>query len=266
MLTEDQKLSFIKDGYCAFDIDLDPEWARWAIDLTWSQIDDHFDRNDAATWTGEIEDDCFSATIAKRRGRLKYKTNVSRHPELMQRMYSGPIMAAVQSLIGPRAVGRHATRGLYPIFPSPDSRQPVTGGMDGHPFQITATLYLDDVGPEGGEFSVWAGSHEVMAQAFAGPAAWQLLDNSRSLMRECEACFDHVALPGPRGRVILWHHRVLHAPMSNHSERVRYALLADYHRDDWLDRQHLPHGQDFWDGWAVSDLARRHARTDGIAA
>jgi len=257
MLSEEQRLSFIANGYCTIDVDLDPEWANWAIDLTWSQIDSHFDRNDPSTWVGEVEDDCRSATIAKRRGRLKFKTNVYRHPELVRQMYGeGPIMSAVRSLVGDRCVGRHATRGLYPIFPSRGSTETIIGGMDAHPFQVNAILYLDDVAEDGGAFSIWSGSHYIMANAFPGRASWKLLDNAEELMSEAERKCPYVTLPGPRGRVILWHHRLLHTPTTNRSSKVRHALLADYHRDDWLDREHLPHTDDFWEDWPLSDLAR----------
>jgi len=256
MLSYNQKASFVRDGYCTVNIDLDPAWANWAIDLTWSQIDGHFDRADPSTWVGEIEDDCRSATLAKRRGRLKFKNNVSRHPELMNMMYGdGPIMSAVRELIGPRCVGRHATRGLYPIFPTPGSSEIIAGGMDAHPFQVNAILYLDDVSEEGGAFSVWSGSHYLMAQAFAGRASYQLESNVEDLRVEAEATCSRVTLAGPRGTLVLWHHRLLHTPTTNRSAKVRYALLADYHRDDWLDRTDLPHTENYWEDWPLSSLA-----------
>lgn len=258
MLSEDQKLSFIRNGFCTTQIDLASEWANWAIDLTWSQIDSHFDRNDSTTWIGEIEDDCRSATIAKRRGRLKFKNNVFRHPELIRMMYGeGPVLSAVRDLIGERCVGRHATRGLYPIFPTPRAGEQITGGMDAHPFQVNAILYLDDVAEDGGAFSVWSGSHTIMAAAFAGRASYRLLANVDDLRRQAEASCPRVTLAGPRGTLVLWHHRLLHTPTTNRSDKIRYALLADYHRDDWLDRVDLPHSDDFWEDWPLSELALR---------
>ena len=262
MLSRDQLESFIVNGHCTVDTNLDPAWANWAIDLTWSQIDSHFDREDPSTWTGEIIDDCRSATISKRRGRLKFKTNVFKHPELMRMMYGeGPVMGAVRDLIGERCVGRHATRGLYPIFPSPASSETIMGGMDAHPFQVNAILYLDDVAADGGAFSVWEGSHYIMARAFEGRASYKLLDNAEQLRLESEARCRRVTLPGPRGTLVLWHHRLLHTPTTNRSQKIRYAILADYHRDDWLDRTHLPHSEDFWEDWPLSDIARELAVT-----
>ena len=266
MLSYEQKASFVRDGYCTVQVDLDPQWANWAIDLTWSQVDSHFDRSDPSTWIGEIEDDCRSASLAKRRGRLKFKDNVSRHPELVRLMYSdGPVMAAVRDLVGPRCVGRHATRGLYPIFPTPRSSEIILGGMDAHPFQVNAILYLDDVSEDGGAFSVWAGSHYIMAKAFAGRASYHLLDNVEELRLQAEASCPRLNLPGPRGTLVLWHHRLLHTPTTNRSGRIRYALLADYHRDDWLDRLDLPHTGDFWEDWPLSDIAAE-LKPDRIAA
>jgi hypothetical protein len=256
MLNEQQKASFVANGYCTAQIDLDPQWANWAINLTWSQIDSHFDPGDPSTWTGEIEDDCRSATLAKRRGRLKFKNNVFRHPKLVQMMYGeGQVMAACRDLIGEWCVGRHATRGLYPIFPTPRSGEAIIGGMDAHPFQLNAILYLDDVSEDGGAFSVWAGSHYIMAKAFAGRASYTLLDNVETLRLAAETSCPRVTLPGPRGTLVLWHHRLLHTPTTNRSEKIRYALLADYHRDDWLDRIELPHTDDFWEDWPLSPLA-----------
>ncbi|QEN88474.1 phytanoyl-CoA dioxygenase family protein [Labrys sp. KNU-23] len=253
MLNEDQKNSFVDNGYCTVQIDLDSKWTNWAINLTWSQIDSHFDRDDPKTWVGEIEDDCRSATLAKRRGRLKFKDNVFRHPELIRMMYgNGPVMSAVRSLIGERCVGRHATRGLYPIFPTPQSSDVIKGGMDAHPFQVNAVLYLDDVAEDGGAFSVWEGSHYIMAKAFAGRASYKLLDNVEALRLEAEARCRHVMLPGPRGTLVLWHHRLLHTPTTNRTGKIRYALLADYYRDDWLDQADEPHTENFWEGWPLS--------------
>ena len=266
MLTDEQKISFIRDGFCTVQTNLDPAWANWAIDLTWSQIDSHFDRNDPTTWVGEVADDCRSASVATRRGRLKFKNNVFKHPELMNMMYGeGQIMTAVRDLIGDACVGRHATRGLYPIFPTPRSSDVIMGGMDAHPFQVNAILYLDDVAADGGAFSVWTGSHYIMSEAFEGRASWKLLDNVEELRLEAEARCPRVVIPGQRGTLVLWHHRLLHTPTTNRSPNIRYALLADYHRDDWLESAHLPHSNDFWEGWPLSDLAKRQLALDRAA-
>lgn len=257
MLTFEHKASFVENGYCVVQTDLEEAWANWAIDLTWSQVDSHFDRNDPSTWIGEVADDCRSASLSTRRGRLKFKTNVARHPELVRMMYGeGPVMSAVRDLVGDRCVGRHATRGLYPIFPTPRSQEVSMGGMDAHPFQVNAILYLDDVADNGGAFSVWAGSHTIMAGAFAGRASYTLLDGWESLRAEAEQRCRRLKLPGIRGTLVLWHHRLLHTPTTNVSSKIRFALLADYHRDDWLDRTHLPHTEDFWEDWPLSSFAR----------
>lgn len=254
MLSDREKRRFVEDGYLVKRISLSDETVAKAIDLAWNHIEPHFVRDDPDTWQGDITDSCRTAGIAKRRGRVKLRECVRNEPWLVDVIYGNPeITAMIQSLLGPNGGPRRSIRGLYPIFRSPTSSSRLAGGMDAHAFQVCCILYLTHVDPDGGEFNLWKGSHRIMQHAFPGKASWTMLDNVDELRSKAEAECKRVALPGPVGTVILWHHRLLHTPGTNRSRKVRHALIADFIQHDWESKAEQPHDSDMWADWAVSE-------------
>ncbi len=254
-LTAREKQLFVRGGFVVKHFPLDPQRVQDAIDLTWSHIDTRFDRNDPDSWVGEIEDSCRVAAIAKRRGRVKLRECVRTFPWLVDMVYGrAEILEIVQDLLGPKGQPRKYMRGLYPIFPSPTSSAKRAGGMDAHPFQICCIIYLSDVRETNcGGFTAWAGSHRLMRYAFPGKASCKLIPNYQELVVRANAEFEPVEILGPPGTTIFWHHRMLHSPSTNRGREVRHALVADFIQSDWEAKADLPHEDNMWSDWAISD-------------
>ncbi|WP_436924889.1 phytanoyl-CoA dioxygenase family protein [Halosimplex amylolyticum] len=147
-------------------------------------------------------------------------------------------------------------------FPDEDAGAATTGpkSVDGHldgyasfdenpevtTFQLGAAVYLDDVGPRGGGFTVWPGSHRVAAEYFDDhaletvggkpnnsqipalgdePGEW---DYDERLHDQC----DPYEIAGDAGTVVLWHGLLTHNAGINNGERVRMAAISRFARED----------------------------------
>lgn len=254
-LTTEEKDFFAQRGYLVRQVRLDPQQAGRAIDLMWANVDPKLRRDDPSSWVGDVRDSCRVASIAKRRGRVKLRENVRAAPFLREMIYGNPdVLEIVKDLLGPSGKPRAHIRGLYPIFPSPTSSNKLQGGMDGHPFQVCCIIYLSDVEPSGGGFTVWEGSHWIMQHAFDGKATWTLNANTEELTRQAMLDCPRVELPGRAGTAIFWHHRLLHTPSTNRRPSVRQALIGDFLQSDWEDKAKaaLPHEPDLFADWAIT--------------
>lgn len=259
MLSERDKRQFVRRGYVVKQLDFDPALIARTIDLAWEHMDPRMVRDDPATWQGEVTDSCHTRPLYEREGRVKLRQCVQRIRWLADIIQADPrILAMVRDLIGPDAVPRRTIRGLYPVFPVLEKAPRSRGGMDAHPFQVSCILYLNDVEPGGGEFMVWEGSHKIMCDSFDGPYTWTLNDQLRPLKKRAERECELVGLPGRTGTVILWHHRLLHGPQTNHRAVVRHALVGDFLRGDWEARAGERHADvGMWSGWAIDDNTAR---------
>ena len=252
-LTRSERRQFVEKGYLVRQVAMDRDRVRDAIDLTWAQIDPRWKRDEPDTWRGVIEDSCHVKSVQERRGRLKFRECVKRTPWLVDMIYGNQhVRSVIHDLLGPKGGPRKFIRGLYPNFPSEGARIP-PGGMDGHPFQVGVIMYLSDVVPGGGGFTLWAGSHRIMHYAFGGHASWDLVDHDarRPLQKRASRECENVEISGPVGTTIFWHHRLLHTPSVNSTRQVRHALVADFVQSDWEARRDEPFHPDMWDGWAV---------------
>ncbi len=267
MLSTEEKAQFVERGYVIKQIDLNQDVIDRAVDLTWSHVESHFERDNPDSWVGEIADSCRIAPISKRRGRLKFRECVRDTDWLVDMVYGDQqIKGWVESLLGPKGGPRNKIRGLYPIFPSPTSSYRVEGGMDAHPFQICCIIYLNDTDENCGEFSLWEGSHRIMKDCFPGKASWKMLSNMADLRERAQEECQHVTFPGPAGTVILWHHRCLHTPITNRSRHVRHALVADFLQSDWEQKRDEPHEADMWADWAVGEELLKEPARRGLYA
>jgi|GEM_PF-1491318 len=131
----------------------------------------------------------------------------------------------------------------------------VTGHLDGyakfdenpevHAFSVGATVYLDDVPPRTGGFTVWPGSHRVAAKYFEDHALETIggKPNSAKLpamgdepgewdyTRRYHDQADPYEVSGDAGTVVLWHSRLLHSRGINTGEDVRIAAIKRFQRE-----------------------------------
>ncbi len=146
---------------------------------------------------------------------------------------------------------------------------------------VGMTTYLDDVAPWGGATYVWPKSHLAVHRYFqewpddlpTGGAINDKLDAGS--VHGVPACgpaggmtaeYMNSALPGSydgmpheavmqKGDVLIWHHWCVHASSSNHSDRVRQAIITRFHTTRWGNEQRTDAGgvatnKDLWKYWA----------------
>lgn len=121
-----------------------------------------------------------------------------------------------------------------------DSNPDVGGGT------VAACVYLDDVPPRGGGFTVWPGSHRVAGEYFAEhaletvggkpnnsqlpavgdePGEWDYDD----LLWDQ---YDPYEIAGDAGTVVLWHFRLTHTAGIHVGEDVRMSAIKRFSRAD----------------------------------
>jgi len=258
MITDVEKKKFLSESYFTRKLSMDMTEIDRAVDLAWEHMQEMnpwLVRDDPSTWVGDITDSCRVAGNAKRRGRIKLRECVQKEPFLQEMVYgNSEITSIIHALLGPKGSPRTSHRGLYPIVPSLTSSNHLQGGMDAHPFQVSCIIYLSDVTEDGGAFILWKGSHRIMQDTFPGKASWEMSKPKAEELRliaedKCERVF----IPGEIGTAVFWHHRTLHTPGTNRTQNVRHALIADFLQSDWESKQDLPHEDDIWADWAISE-------------
>lgn len=129
----------------------------------------------------------------------------------------------------------------FPAATNPKEAAPAFGGhMDGlgsgsngsqrgeyaRGFTMLAVIYLQDVlEPYNGNFSVWPGSHETVADH----ARTHGLDVLSQGQPKCKWPKEGVQINGKAGDLILMHHNAIHTAAPNLGPDVRYAAIARIH-------------------------------------
>ena len=186
------------------------------------------------------------------------------------------VRSVAEALLGADLRPSTRTRGVYAIFPS---ASPTVGRLGPHTDQVCQQLnvcvYLDDVPPRSGGFTVYPGSHRIMFQAHETAANWSPKPGYRDAIRSVAKEIRPVEFAGAAGTVIFWHGRTVHSSGIHTGNRVRWAVFADFthnretfsadeHRamgqfewfkDTELFRHDAPAGEDMWQNWNVAELA-----------
>jgi hypothetical protein len=247
MLTDEQVERFYTLGYCVTRVGLDEEIVQRAIDTVWAHCPSSFRQDSPRTWKGEFTDSCHTMSIKDRRGRVKLRECLRGERWLYDLTAAHPgILAAVSELIGD-PVAPEYVRGLYPVFPS--KPRPIEGHCDQHKFQVGVVLYLSDVAPGGGGFTIWPGSHHVVAKHHGSLGGKDRLPTFDSAVAEVQAATQPVELAGPSGTVVFWHQRIVHTAGINTSKTVRHATLCDFKNERFLSAADCP-AADPWETWS----------------
>ncbi len=190
-----------------------------------------------------------------------------RHPD---------VRAIARALLGDDLKETECTRGVYGVFP-PAEKTELTGELLGpHTDQVcqqlNACLYLDDVEPRNGGFTVYPGSHRIMFGAHEREANFSPTSEYGARMREVIDTIEPYELCAPQGSVIFWHGRTVHSVGLHAGEDIRWALFADFAHDrplldpdahraigqyEWfkdtkLFREDYPVTDDMWRHWKLS--------------
>ena len=147
---------------------------------------------------------------------------------------------------GPVWVNGQGTRGLYCTLPnSPahtsDYRGAHSDGACYNRFRLQMSVYIDDLPPNCGGFTVWPGSHTRI-----WPEQWKAFYEGEKhtdkhlavrkaggytdpVIREIKADTKPVDCYGPTGTVVLWHTKILHIAGENRSDDViRQATIYGF--------------------------------------
>ena len=267
MLSDQQIREFCAEGYCVSQVPVPAEVVTRAVEKVWELCPPAFQANKPRTWKGEFRDCCKTQSIRDRRGRVKFR-EILRGERWLYDLTAGnrDVLALVAELIGD-PVEPEYVRGLYPVFPSHRGLgplpgrfrrpPPVQGHCDRHKFQVGVVLYLSDVRPQGGGFTVWPGSHHVMAKHQGTLGGDDRLETFDAALAAVEASISPVEINGPIGTLVLWHQRLVHTAGENTQPTVRHATLCDFKNHAFLAAAGRE-ADDLWQTWS--------SRTQRIAA
>ncbi len=172
-----------------------------------------------------------------------------RHPQ---------VLAVAHAMLAPRLRPMMRMRGVYPVFPTRDPDDPGgTQRIRGQALgphtdevcqQLNVCLYLQDVGPRNGGFTVYPGSHARIYAAHAHAANYSPLPTYPATVRAVLEDTTPLELVAPRGSVIFWHGRLLHSAGIHVGDDIRWAAFADFTQDRPVlgDDEHRALGQYEW--------------------
>ena len=190
------------------------------------------------------------------------------------------VRQVVRVLLGDDLKPSTRTRGIYAVFPQAgadgscgddDLRRALGPHTDQVCQQLNACVYLDDVPPRNGGFTLYPGSHRIMFRAHRLESNWSPLASFRTALHRVVAEIEPCELVGAAGDVIFWHGRMVHSTGIHVGNRIRWALFADFAHDratldlrehkrlgqfEWfkdvkLFAEDLPVGDDMWRGWKL---------------
>jgi hypothetical protein len=247
MLSDEQIRSFRTRGYCVAHAQVQTEAVERVAATVWELSPTSFDPDNPKTWTGLFKDCCKTQTVQDRKGRVKFRECL-RGQQWVYDLTAGnaDIVAAVADLIGDPLPPEYV-RGLYPVFPI--RRGNADGHCDRHKFQVGVVLYLSDVLPHGGGFTVWPASHGIMARHHASLGGEDRLPSFDQALAEVQAQIRPFEASGPAGTVVFWHHRLVHTAGVNTRKTVRHASLCDFKNEQILAAADRP-SADMWSTWS----------------
>jgi Phytanoyl-CoA dioxygenase (PhyH) len=255
VLSDQHIRNFCSAGYCVSRVSIPDEIATRAVEKVWELCPPSFQANKPQTWQGEFRDCCKTQSIKDRGGRVKFRECL-RGERWLYDLTAGnrDVLGMVAELIG-EPVEPEYVRGLYPVFPT--RPRPAHGHCDRHKFQVGVVLYLSDVLPQGGGFTVWPGSHYSMAKHQGTLGGDDRFETFETALTEVEASTRPVEIKGPTGTLVLWHQRLVHTAGRNTQRAVRHATLCDFKNQAFLAAAYCK-ADDLWQTWS--------SRTKHVAA
>ena len=151
-------------------------------------------------------------------------------PEFLAATAHNPkALRVVEGLIGGPVKVPGRNRGIYAIFPMTEENG-LGPHVDSHTFECQMVTYLGPVDSNGGGFTMWPGSHELVYRAHAEALNWSPTDDFPIVMEKCKREIQPVQMTGDVGDCIFTHHRVVHSAGSNTGENIRMGVFTDYEK------------------------------------
>lgn len=244
-LTTEDKAFFKDHGYLIRHDLLSQQQIDEARDALWEGLE--AERDDPDTWVGAGP-------------RVPVPSS---HPALRATVMESHVFAAAEELIGKDRLNPGGP-GAHLVFPSGDDEWagPSHGHLDGYYtptngvaegtvglFHVGTTIYVEDIEPRGGGFTIWPGTHRQSAQYFK---THSLLSIQGGNSRDVFDLPEPLEVTGPAGTVCLWHGQLVHSGSKNAARNIRMALIARLSRKDLNDiRFESP--DDMWHYWEGVD-------------
>ena len=175
-------------------------------------------------------------------GRTVKMHEIGNQQYLMDLVPNNPrIREIARALLADNLKTSERTRGVYALFPTERlSSEEIERHLNGSSLgphtdrvcqQLNVCVYLDDVPPRSGGFTVYPGSHILMFHAHKYEANWSPTDAFNNAMREVVKTITPVEFVGQRGDVVFWHGRTVHSAGVHIGDSIRWAVFADFTED-----------------------------------
>ncbi len=250
------EIEFFKDnGYLIKRSVLDPKLMARARDRLWDGAPPSMKRDDQASWVGPIRPEEESEDPSNRRKGFRWQfREPGGEPFMLRLLATDPnVFGFAEQLIGKHQLQKPVRiRGIYCTLPY-GKKDPGSGAggchVDAHPFHLGVVGYIDDVGPGGGGFTVWPGSHRTFFGDFRtrytfNPNKNYQGDREKILKQSSVECH------GKAGDVVFWHHRIGHTAPPNRTGRIRQAVLYDFRKVGLAEYQDRRPTKNMWYDWS----------------
>lgn len=231
----------------------------------------------AHDWMGEgpwpsLEDPRPGASIGERVGRLPYKLTrdlsndvwrwhgIGHDAGFVARTSAHPRMLhMVEALLGGPVKRPRRNRGIYAIFPrdpeGPESR--LGPHMDENMTELMAVVYLNDVVPRSGGFTIYPTSPQRLYPTSVQAHNWVSTDSSKEVMDDIKANVIPLEFTGKAGDVLFCHGLMVHSAGIHESGTIRMAAVHDFNKV--RERGHMR-----WTAAGKHGGPRIHCDMDGI--
>ena len=229
---------FKKNGYLVKRKLIDPSELQICVEKFWACAPADIKRDDTSSWV-DPERHASWATSAvpgferREHNRSGYRWTahvLGTDPKFLAATAHHPnALQVVEGLIGGPVKVPGRNRGIYAIFPVSE-RGPLGPHVDSHTFQCQMVTYLGPIGPDGGGFTMWPGSHRQVYYAQDQALNWTPNDDFPRVMAHMRATVQPVQLTGDIGDCVFTHHRVIHSAGSNCGGTIRMGVFSDYEK------------------------------------
>ena len=245
-------------------------------------------RDDPQTWPGAphgkwTEEDAENLGLfISGAWKMRSRDGIGTEAFFLERIANNPRMRSlVASFIGDPVKRAQRVRGVYGVFPiPPGSAGRLSPHADHTAAQLSAMVFVDEVPPGCGGFTIWPGSHHMVHPycdtTYGGTISPDRADEYAQLRDAAVSDITPMEFPGNAGDVIFWHPRLLHSGGINRSADhdrpvLRLIVPCDYQRDGvtffddpvdgpgqnhqwWVDTRNFredvpPTTDNIWHGW-----------------
>lgn len=242
----------------------EPETFERILDYVWEQVPRGLiRREDPETWLAVpveewTEEDSARFGQMKQDGwKVRSKGGIGTESFFVDGIANHPRMREVVALfIGEPVRRARRVRGVYVQFPkAPGTEGRLGPHADGTAAHLQAMVFVADVAPHCGGFTIWPGSHLRLHPHYAVQFGNRRNpENEEALTEARESAIRDITpleFPGKAGDVVFWHPRMIHSPGINRSAELgrpamRYIVPCDFQRDGLTLYDHPDHGHQWW--------------------